>query len=92
MQPTQFLNVHFDDTRVGSGWRCVLVLSVGRKWTRLFYPPTCDVISLPNEVAAKIKREPVKLRKGAMLKRIRANAGPAPTEAVKEALAMVRAA
>lgn len=89
MKPGEFLNMHCYDSKIGSGWRCVLVLTIGRKWTRLFYPPTCEVVSLPNAVAEKIRAEPIKIR-GALAKRIRATAGLAPTEATKEALAMLR--
>jgi hypothetical protein len=92
MRPGEFLNVHMPDTKFGSGWRCVIVLAVGRKWTELYYPPTADTIKLPNEIAERLPREPVPIRKRVLAKRIRDNADAfgGMTRAAKEAVALIR--
>lgn len=40
LAPGSYIEVTLDNTRVGSGRRCYLVLTVGRKWVALFYDAT----------------------------------------------------
>lgn len=87
-----FTNVHLGDTKIGSGWRCVVVLKTGPKWVTAFYPPTCDTLKIPRAAFDKAPKEEVPIRKRALIRRIRDNARENLTVAAKEAIAIVRSA
>lgn len=85
-----YFNIHLSFETKLPGWRHMLVIERGRKWTTLYYPVTGERVKLLNETFDKAPKEPAKHRKGwkgDLIRRVRhsAEVSGENTEVFKEA-------
>lgn len=66
-----YINVHLGfDTKL-PGWRHMIAIERGRRWTTLFYPVTGERVKIENGRFDALPKLPVKLRKGFVLGQLR---------------------